>query len=68
MLSQDEVDRDHVVIHTQWQYAEGKIGQNDWSLHREQDGWRMVIAEGLVDKLGKGLKLGGLTAPESPQP
>jgi len=68
VLSQDERDADNVVIHTQWQYADGQIGKNDWSLHRDNDGWRVVIAEGLVDKLGKGLKLGGMTTPEAPQP
>jgi RNA polymerase sigma factor (sigma-70 family) len=61
--SQEQLDSDNVIIHTEWQYAEGQLGQNDWRLHRDNEGWRVVISEGLVDKLGKGLRLGGLTSP-----
>jgi RNA polymerase sigma factor (sigma-70 family) len=66
VISQDQVDVDNVIVHTQWQYPDGELGQNAWSLHLEQDGWRIRIPAGLVDKLGKGLRLGGLT--ESTQP
>jgi hypothetical protein len=68
VLSQDQADSDTTIIHTQWQGADGQLSQNDWTLRRAQDGWRLLIPEGLVDKLGKGLRLAGLTTPESSQP
>jgi hypothetical protein len=68
VLSQDQTDPDTTIIHTQWQGADGQLGQNDWTLRRAQEGWRLLIPEGLVDKLGKGLRLAGLTTPESSQP
>ena len=68
VVSQDELDANNVILHTQWQGADGQIGKNDWRLYRDQDGWRFVISTGLVEKLGKGLRLGGLTATESQKP
>ena len=68
VVSQDAIDADRVVIHTQWQYSDGQVGQNDWSLHRDTDGWRVIISAGLVEKLGKGFRLGGLTTPAAAQP
>jgi hypothetical protein len=68
VVSQDAIDADRVVIHTQWQYSDGQVGQNDWSLHRDTDGWRVIISAGLVEKLRKGFRLGGLTTAAAPQP
>jgi RNA polymerase sigma factor (sigma-70 family) len=68
VVSQDQVGADDVLVHTRWQDADGMLGENDWALHREADGWRMRIPVGLVDKMEKGLRLGGLTTAESSQP
>ena len=43
---------DETIVHAEWQYNDGRIRDGDLRYHHYPDGWRQVIPQGLVDKLG----------------
>jgi hypothetical protein len=56
--SEDTMGDNDKVIRTQWQNDSGELGASDWRMHRFDDGWRVVISAGQVDKLERMVKTG----------
>jgi hypothetical protein len=53
ILSQDTLANGDVELHTQWQYDDGRIRENDLRFRRFDDGnWRSLVSLALVNKLG----------------
>ena len=62
VIEQIEQGADAAKLRVNYQYADGRVRDDTIEFQRSGDGWRQVISEALVDKLGRDL-VGIIRAP-----
>jgi len=55
VVDQSSEDTEDTKLNVQYQYSDGRVREDTVDLHRYPDGWRQIIAAGIVDKLGRNL-------------